>query len=57
MSKWQEYPECPACGAIQDDPGTTETSTWTVACHSCGRKFQLAVQVTRRYRATALEEA
>ena len=55
MSDWKEYPECPYCGAIQEDKhGRTET--FRCRCHSCGKAFDLQVQVTRRYRSTKEEE-
>ncbi len=53
---WQEYPECPYCGAIQGDeqPPEGTWSHWT--CHSCGKRFTLEVQVARRYRSEKEEE-
>lgn len=55
MPDWTEDPECPYCGAIKSLYGY-ESTTERVTCPSCARKFQLDVQVTRRYRATAMEE-
>ena len=54
---WQEYPECPYCGAIQEYAVPTADEVWLWTCHSCGKRFTLTVQVTRRYRATAMAEA
>lgn len=51
-SPWLECPECPHCGAIQGDPGNLEGTYWRWTCHSCGKRFVLVVQVTRRFRST-----
>ena len=54
--QWLELPECPSCGAIQPDPGTTESSLWTLTCHACQQRFELRVVVTRQYRATPIDD-
>lgn len=53
---WQEYPECPYCGAIQEPPDDPQ-SVWIWACQACNRGFLLEVHVTTRYRATPRMEA
>lgn len=54
-SDWKEYPECPYCGAIQTHMGL-RTETFRCRCHSCGKAFDLQVQITRRYRSEKEEE-
>ena len=51
---WQEYPECPYCGAIQQPMGI-RTETFRCRCHACRRAFDLQVRITRCYRSTKEE--
>ena len=52
---WLEYPVCPYCGAIQEPMGI-RTETFRCGCRSCGKAFDLQVQITRRYRSEKEEE-
>ncbi len=50
-----EYPECPYCGAIQDGHKPAESTIENVTCHSCEKRFELRIVVTRLYHATRID--
>lgn len=41
---WQEYPECPYCGATQDLAGVVLIHT-VHRCYACGRKYTLLAEL------------
>lgn len=54
---WLEYPECPRCGALQEHGRICHQGIYDLRCPSCGQRFALRVQVTRRFQVTIQQEA